>query len=294
MFDCRCLSTNLVSNGTMKSRRIEFGDINGVDDALSIYGLMIERKPLPNTRLFNNLLSRLVKLKQYTVAISLFRDISILGVSIDNYAMNIAINCYCNSHRVDFGFSMLAAFFKRGYMLDAATVSPLLKGLFQENRIAEAQNLFRKIVREELCEMNNIIFGVVVDGLCKAGNTAMAIQLLRVMEKGSCRPDTHKYNMIIDGLCKDKLLDSAMKLFDEMPHKGIDRDVFTYNVLINGLSTFGQWKEVKALWKEMIDCKIYPNVITFTTVIDALCKEGLVDKAHDLLNIMIQKIMFLL
>ncbi|KAG8382244.1 hypothetical protein BUALT_Bualt05G0056700 [Buddleja alternifolia] len=196
---------------------------------------------------------------------------------------------YCNIHRVDFGFSMLAASFKLGHMPDEAMFSPLLKGLFRENRIAEAQQLFRKIVREGLCEVNNFVFGVVVDGLCKAGNTAMAIELLRVMQKGSRRPGTHEYNMIIDSLCKDRLVDSAMDLFDEMPQKGITRTVVTYTTLINGLSTFSRWEEVKALWKQMIDCNIYPNVITFNTVIDALCKEGLVDKAHEVLNIMILK-----
>ncbi|KAG8372124.1 hypothetical protein BUALT_Bualt12G0033800 [Buddleja alternifolia] len=79
-------------------------------------------------------------------------------------------------------------------MPDEATFSPLLKGLFRENRIVEVQELFRKIVREGLCEVDNIIFGVVIDGLCKAG-----IILKKCMEANAGRIPMAK-NLIICSL----------------------------------------------------------------------------------------------
>ncbi|GFQ05679.1 pentatricopeptide repeat-containing protein at1g62670 mitochondrial [Phtheirospermum japonicum] len=110
--------------------------------------------------------------------------------------------------------------------------------------------------KEGLCELDVVTYGIVIDGLCKAGNVAVAIELLRVMEKRrSCKPDTHIYSMVIDGLCKDRMIDSALKLFDEMSEKDIVPNVVTYSALICGLCNLSRWGEVKMLLEKMIDYK---------------------------------------
>ncbi|KAK6135965.1 hypothetical protein DH2020_030303 [Rehmannia glutinosa] len=269
--------------------KLGLGNIRGLDDAICLYETMARMRPLPCVEQFNQLLSRVVKLKEDSAAICLFKDICNLGISVDEYTMNIAIDSCCLSNRVNYGFSILGLFFKRGCVPDVVTFSSLLKGLFRENKINEAQELFRKMVREGLCKLNVVTYGIVIDGLCKAGNTAMAIELLRVMEKGSCKPNIQIYSTVIDGLCKDGMIDSALKLFAEMTEKGITPDVVTYNILVCGLCNLSRWREVKLLLKEMIDCKIHPDVVTFNTIIDALCKEGLVDEAEDVLHLMMER-----
>ncbi|KAL6586610.1 hypothetical protein OROMI_001598 [Orobanche minor] len=108
----RCLCTKSVANG--EKMNLGLGNINGLDDALCLYEKLSRTKPLPNVVQFTKLLSRLVNLKEYAAAIYLFKDICNLGVSVDDYTMNIAINSYCLSDRVDYGFSVLVWFFKRG------------------------------------------------------------------------------------------------------------------------------------------------------------------------------------
>ncbi|KAL6501180.1 hypothetical protein OROHE_025043 [Orobanche hederae] len=175
----RCLGTKSVAND--EKMNLGLGNINGLDDALCLYEKMSRTRPLPSVVQFTKLLSRLVNLKEYAAGIYLFKDMCNLGVSVDDYTMNIAINSYCLSDRVDYGFSVLGWFFKRGFIPDVFTFNTLLKGLFRGNRINEAQELFRKMVKEELCELSVVTYGTVIDGLCKAGNTAMAIDLLTVM-----------------------------------------------------------------------------------------------------------------
>ncbi|EYU19800.1 hypothetical protein MIMGU_mgv11b0020782mg, partial [Erythranthe guttata] len=100
----RCLGTKSVANCNSREKlKLELGNINGLDDALSLYETMAETRPLPSVNQFNQLLSRVVNLKQYPVAIRLFKDVCRIGVSVDEYTMTIAINSYCLSHRVDFG-----------------------------------------------------------------------------------------------------------------------------------------------------------------------------------------------
>ncbi|KAL6503533.1 hypothetical protein OROGR_025456 [Orobanche gracilis] len=139
---------------------------------------------LPNSHFLSLYVFQYVQNQASAPAIYLFKDICNLGVSVNEYTMTIAINCYCLSNRVDFGFSILGWFVKRGFIPNAFTFSTLLKGLFRGNRINEAQKLFMKMVKEGLCEPDVVTYGIVIDGLCKAGNIAMAIEILRVMEKG--------------------------------------------------------------------------------------------------------------
>ncbi|KAL3630962.1 hypothetical protein CASFOL_023946 [Castilleja foliolosa] len=165
---------SVANRNSREKMKLGLGNIRNLDDALSVYDDMSRARPLPNVKQFNQLLSRVVNLKECSAAIYLFEDISCnLGIYVDEYTMNIAINSYCLSNRADFGFSILGWFFKLGCVPNVITFSTLLKGLFRENKINEAQELFRKMVKEELCELSVVTYGTVIDGLCKAGNVAI-------------------------------------------------------------------------------------------------------------------------
>lgn len=53
---------------------------------------------------------------------------------MDQYTLNILINCYCLVGRVDLGFSLLAGFFKRGFVPSAGVRLPGT-GIVQEDKI---------------------------------------------------------------------------------------------------------------------------------------------------------------
>ncbi|KAL8482672.1 hypothetical protein ACS0TY_025635 [Phlomoides rotata] len=103
-----------------------------------------------------------------------------------------------------------------------------------------------------------------------------------------CELDVVLYGTVIDGLCKDMKIDTTLKLFDEMCDKGISPNVIVYNTLIRGLCNLSRWEQVHVLLAGMIDQKIYPDVFTFNGIVDALCKKGLVNKAEDVLLMMMQ------
>ncbi|XP_027174283.1 putative pentatricopeptide repeat-containing protein At1g12700, mitochondrial [Coffea eugenioides] len=278
-------SDSSVLSGSWGLRR-NIDSISNLDEALGFYKQMARMRPVPSVVHFTQLLGRIVKMKQYLVVLSLSRDMAELGcIPLDDYTLSIVINCYCFLGRVDFGFSIFGGFFKRGILPNTATFTTLLKGLFREHKIHEAQGLFKKIIYEKLCIPNEITYGTVIDGLSKAGNTSMAIQVLRFMEKGGrCRPHTAAYNTIIDGLCKDKMMDQALSLLHEMIEKGIAPDVITYSCLVRGLCNLSKWKDVEKLLTEMKAYNIVPNVITFNILIDALCKEGQLEGAEEVLK----------
>ncbi|KAL3812558.1 hypothetical protein ACJIZ3_013826 [Penstemon smallii] len=272
-----------------KSKLYSEKNISRLDDALDFYNKLVRRNPLPCVQEFNKLLSHIVKLKEYSFVISRFKDMCFLGIPVDEYTLNIVINAYCNCNKLDYGFSKLGCFFKRGLEPNGATFSTLLKALFKQNRVLEAQELFTKIETESLCELNVVVYGVTIDGLCKAGNTSRAFEIFREMERKSCMPNVWIYTAIINGLCNDRSVDYAVRLFYEMLKKGVVPNVIAYNSLIHGLCNSSKLKEAKVLMKEMTNWKIYPDNITYNVLIDALCKEGLVSEAEDVVLKMKEK-----
>ncbi|KAL0413972.1 UNVERIFIED_CONTAM: Pentatricopeptide repeat-containing protein, mitochondrial [Sesamum radiatum] len=271
--------------------RIDFSSINDVEDARCLFLDMVRMRTKPSVFQFTKLLTVVVKMKHYSVALSLFDKMCQLGAPVDAITMTIAINCYCLLSRVDFGFAILGTFFKRGCEPNVATFSTLIKVLFLVGEVAEVEKLFKKLLSEKLCEPDEIMFLTVLNGLSKAGHTLVARDLLGFFENMSCKPNVYAYSTVIDGLCKDRMSDDTLHLLSRMIEKGISPNVVTYNSIIQGLSNAGRWKDVKGLLNEMLDNKISPDLWTCNILVDAFCKEGMVEEAEKVLEIMMQRSM---
>ncbi|KAM7462393.1 hypothetical protein LguiA_030514 [Lonicera macranthoides] len=264
---------------------------NNLDDALVSFNRMLKSRSIPSIYSINKLLGSIVKLGHYQTVLSLIKQLHLQGVLVDAYTINIGINCYCHLNRVDFGFSLLGSLFKGGYEPNVVTFTALIKGLFAQDKFSEAKNLLVKLVTDKQIELDAVTYGTVINGLCKSGNTKIAMELLRSIETLNFEADKMLccYNMIIDSLCKDRMISNAKNLLVEMTKKGISPSVITYTSLIHGLCNFGQWKEVTELLWEMVDRNVSPNAHTFSIVVDALCKEGRVREAEDVLDVMIHR-----
>jgi pentatricopeptide repeat protein len=63
-------------------------------------------------------------------------------------------------------------------------------------------------------------YTTVINGLCKTGNTSMAVHVYK-MEQNGCKPDVVIYNTIIVSPCKDRLVNNAMEFLSEMVDRSI-------------------------------------------------------------------------
>ncbi|KAJ0772027.1 putative tetratricopeptide-like helical domain superfamily [Helianthus annuus] len=151
----------------------------------------------------------------------LIKQMKLMGIPANIYTINISINCHCRLNQVAYGFALLATIFKQGFPPNLTTYNTLIHGLVLADRVFEAVELFKKLLREKVCEPNQIMFGTVINGLRKVGHTSKALELLNFMEAGSCKPCVEQYSTVIDSLCKDKLVDRALELFTHMTEKGV-------------------------------------------------------------------------
>ncbi|XP_058211794.1 pentatricopeptide repeat-containing protein At1g62910-like [Rhododendron vialii] len=260
---------------------------NRVGFGFSLLGSIFKRCYTPNVVTFTTLLNRLVAQDKAGEALSLFNKLQLQDIEINLYSFNIAINCYCCTNRVGFGFSLLGSIFKRGYTPCVVTFTSLLNGLIVHDKTVEAVEFFEIIVKKGEFKPDASRYGSFINRLCKMGNKGAAISFLRIAEDGGLKPNTTTYSMIIDRLCKDGMVDDGVYFLVEMKSKGIRANVVTYNSLIDGLCKHGKWKEATGMLREMVDSGISPDVCTSTVLVSALCKQGMIKKAEELLEDMI-------
>ncbi|KAI3756659.1 hypothetical protein L1987_56481 [Smallanthus sonchifolius] len=126
--------------------------------------------PLPSVVKFNKLLTVVTKMKHFTCSLDLFKQMCSLGVPVSKYSMNIAIKCCCQLYRTNDGFAVLGCCFRRAIAPDVFTFSIILNGLVLEDKILEAEKLFKKLIKQKLCEPNVVMYSIMIKGLCKFGN----------------------------------------------------------------------------------------------------------------------------
>ncbi|XP_019153895.1 PREDICTED: pentatricopeptide repeat-containing protein At1g63330-like [Ipomoea nil] len=262
-------------------------DATDVDYALNLFRQMAAVCPLPSIVEFNKLLSRILKMRHYSLVVSLYQEMRNTGIPISTYTLSILIDACCRSNRVDCGFCVLGIYFKYGIEFNVVAFTTLIKGLCLENKIVDAVELFRKLVREKVCEINEVTCGTLINGLCKRGHTQTALDLLGVMQKEGPKPNTIVYSTIIDALCKDRMVDEALDLLYEMIGRGIPPNTITYAPLINGLCLDNRIGEAVELFRKLVRenvCKI--DQVTCGILITGLCKTGYTQTALDLLGVM--------
>ncbi|XP_004296324.1 PREDICTED: pentatricopeptide repeat-containing protein At1g12300, mitochondrial-like [Fragaria vesca subsp. vesca] len=180
--------------------------VSDVDDALKVFDEMLHSRPLPPVIPFNQILTQLVKFKQYSAVIALSRKIGLIGIAPDYYTLAILINCYCHLNRLLFGLSVLGQFFKLGLQPNVITFNTLINGFVLDNQVQEAARFFNKMRKAGHCKPDVFTFNTLIKGSSKTGNNSAAMQLLSKMEENGYMPDIVSYNTVIDGLCKATLM----------------------------------------------------------------------------------------
>ncbi|GFP95593.1 putative pentatricopeptide repeat-containing protein at1g12700 mitochondrial [Phtheirospermum japonicum] len=249
---------------------------------------MMRMQPHPSVIEFTKLLNITVKMKHYLAALNMFDEMRQWSAPVNEYTMNIAIHCYCLLNRADLGFSLLGCFFKLGYEPDLKTFSTLIKGLVLDDKVAQAEKMFKKLLCLNLCEPDGVMILTMVNGLCRARQTLAARDLLELLEESRCKPNGYAYCAVIDGLREDKMINDALELVFKMIDKGFSPTVATCTSIVQELCDAGRWQDVKDILNEMSDHKIPLNVITFNAMMDACCKKGKVKEAEYAVEIMIR------
>ncbi|KAJ0937852.1 putative tetratricopeptide-like helical domain superfamily [Helianthus annuus] len=124
--------------------------ITNLNDALNLFDEMSHTRPLPSVVKFNQLLTAVTKIKHFSSSLDLFKQMCAIGVPVDKYSMSIAIKCCCQLYRTKDGFALLGCCFRRAISPHVYIYNALLDGLVLEDKILEAEMLFKKLIKQNL------------------------------------------------------------------------------------------------------------------------------------------------
>ncbi|KAI3704979.1 hypothetical protein L1987_75209 [Smallanthus sonchifolius] len=294
-------TTSLSLYSTHFNQRKPASGATKVDDALQMFDEMLQRQPPPSIFQFTKLITAIVNMKHYSTALILFKKIKLMGMPPDLYAMNISIKCHCRLYQVTYAFALLATIFKQGHPPNLTIYTTLINGLVLADQVVEAVEMLKKLLREKLCEPDQIMFGTVINGLCKVGHTSKALELLRFMEAGSWNPTEARelfnemqakgqapgictYRILFHGMCKNSQCSDALALFRSLGSKELMKDVLLHNILIDGCSKCGKANLAMDLFDELLLKGLKPTVRTYTVMIPVYFQEGLLEKGKELVR----------
>lgn len=146
--------------------RFYFGGIREADDVVALFHKILRFHPLSGVEEFSELLNAMVKIKCYSIALLLFDEMLQRKVSVNEYTLSTTVHCYCMLKQVGFAFAIFGNFFKRGNKPIVVTFTILLKGYFLVEQVREVEILFKKLLREKVCELNEVTYVIVIDGFC--------------------------------------------------------------------------------------------------------------------------------
>lgn len=140
-------------------------------------------------------------------------------------------------------------------------------------------------------EFNEITYGTLINGLCDAGKTKVAVRLLRMIQHCvfNVKPNVVMYSRIIEALCKEGLVNEACEWYYEMVGNNVEPTVFTFRPLVRALCVAGWLNEAVWMVEEMISKGIYVDLYVFSVLIDGLCKKGMVGEAREVFDEMIKR-----
>ncbi|TVU24426.1 hypothetical protein EJB05_26860, partial [Eragrostis curvula] len=185
--------------------------------------------------------------------------------------------------------ALLSAMWARGFCLDHATCTVVVRAFCLKGRFKDVAELFRRMSGMGT-QPNVVNYTAWIDGLCKRGHVKQAFHVLEEMVRKGLKPNVYTHTSLIDGLCKIGWTEWAFRLFLKLiKSSSYKPNVHTYTVMIGGYCKEGKLARAEMLLGRMVEQGLAANTNTYTTLIDGHCKGGSFGLAFELLNKMKQE-----
>ncbi|GAB2238115.1 hypothetical protein Droror1_Dr00016017 [Drosera rotundifolia] len=241
----------------------------------------IKNRYFHRVRFFDTLVMGYAVAGKPLTALQVFGAMRYQGLDLAPFAYQVFLNALVETRNFDGAQVVLEQIKMRGFE-NVVTKTIEMKSLCKQNRLDEAENLFRRLVGGGE-KVNGYLLALLVGALCKLNKFAYAGRLMEEFRRlGGVLMDP-AYGVWIRHLTKSGQLDSALEF---LQHKnsleGYVPDVFRYNTLILKLLRGNRVQEVYDLLTEMNEFQIVPDRVTMNAALCFFCKIGLVDVAVEL------------
>ncbi|KAJ0974360.1 hypothetical protein J5N97_016325 [Dioscorea zingiberensis] len=250
---CNPLLNLLIKNGRM-------------DDAETVFKVMIRSKFAPNLITFNTVINGLCKAGKLRRAVDLVEDIKAWGFL---RLWSLIIRLLMGTARWDENYSAVMRIFeemrRQNVSPNVISYNSMSSGLCSEGKVEEALHMFEEMK---------------VDGFCRNKDMDGAKRILDEMGEKGVKADFLTYNVLINALCKDGEVVKAGKLLDEMVEIGVRPTYVTYNTLIDGFCEKDNLRAAFNMRARMEKDGKQANVVTYNVLVKCLCRKDKLEETN--------------
>uniref|UniRef100_A0A0E0IUG0 Pentacotripeptide-repeat region of PRORP domain-containing protein n=2 Tax=Oryza nivara TaxID=4536 RepID=A0A0E0IUG0_ORYNI len=170
--------------------------------------------------------------------------------------------------------------------INSESYNVMVNQCFKKCKFHEAIEVFHRQPRKNV-QMDVGCFNNIIGKLCENGMLEEAEKLFEEMETKSVLPDVYTYTYLVDSCFKVGRVDDTIQYFYKMAdgrEHGPKFNIGFFNRMFEGLTEAGRMDDALKVYGRMPDKEIKPNTTTFETLVNALCKEGDLDKARELVS----------
>ncbi|CAA6656093.1 unnamed protein product [Spirodela intermedia] len=249
----------------------------------------------PSVFSFNSLLSVLLRRGWTHSARKLFdemvqRDVAGAAVTPDVCTFNILIRGYFLNSMVDDGFRLFKEMDRWGCKPDVLTYNALLDGLCRAGKTRIAHNLLDGMrMKSPEIHPTVVSYTIVIRGYCGMRCIAEAVELFREMTCSGVKPSSITYNTLVQGLCEARRMDLIKEVMEQEEWAAFKPDTCTFNTLITAYCNMGCIKEALEVFAKMKGMKAKPDSATYSVLIRALCQSEDFHRAEALVDELLEK-----
>ncbi|CAK9179792.1 unnamed protein product [Ilex paraguariensis] len=230
------------------------------------YALSIFRQfDHPNLFIFNVLIRGLAENAYFMSSISYFVYMLRLNIQPDRLTYPFVLKSIVALCERGLGEVVHGRILKMGLEFDSFVRVSLVDMYVKLELLGRALQLF-----DESTERNKLasilLWNVVINGCCKAGELRKAMELFEAMPERN----VGSWNSLINGLMTDRQVDRAMELFDHM----LEKNVVSWTTMLTGLVHNGRQEKALDMFSNMLVEGVRPNDLTIVSALSACAKTG--------------------
>ncbi|KAF3794729.1 Pentatricopeptide repeat-containing protein [Nymphaea thermarum] len=204
------------------------------------------------------------------------------------FIYNRILDALVKSQHLDLALGVYGDFKNDGCVEESITFMILIKGLCKAGRIDEAFEILDRM-RRNLCKPDVFAYTAMIRTLVRAENLDGSWRVWEEMVKDGVEPDVMAYTTMICGICKVGDVEKAYRLFERLKQKRLLVDRLVYGSLITSFVSVGRVSCACSLYKEMNKLGYRADLLIYDSLIEGLCSEGELDKANNVLRMLVQE-----
>ncbi|CAN0889377.1 Pentatricopeptide repeat-containing protein At1g05600 [Linum grandiflorum] len=261
-----------------------------IDEAVRLFKEIPKFNCVNWTESFNTLLKIMVKESRLESAHRLFVDYS-CGWEVKSRvcSLNLLMEALCQQGKSDLASHVFQEMYYQGCYPDRESYRILMSGLCKDGRLSEAIHLLYSMfwrISQKGSGEDVVIYRTLLDALCDDGQIEEAFMILgKILKKGLKAPKARRPQFDLTGCSRVEDIEAAKKLTYEALIRGSVPSSASYTVMAHDFYKEGNLAQADRVLDVMVDRGFRPSVRSYEAKMVALCNEGRIQDALDVIDI---------